>query len=384
MKPFEALFFLVAVQGYFLAVLLLLKRPRAQPAKLLSAFIALVSTEALLFHLLIYEPRWTHAVMANRPIWFLYGPVTYRFGREITGSRERPGAYNRLHAVPFLICILVLSVFFFPLDSGFKRAFLARYLAGERPTLDTVLSLAAVLHLTVYGIALQRYLSAHAQRGGGFFASTRPLKIRSLVVLVIVLWIAAGLLFCNWAFTFGDTGMTEKMVAGALFGIMATIVYAMGYFGLCRPGYFDTETLSQVYREVSEEGEAADIGNAAPSASDTATEAAACLKVISDYMIRERPFLNSEFTLQDLSLGLGIPAHKLSRAINRETGSNFFQLVNRYRIDAVKRQLSEPDGKNKTLLAVALDTGFNSKSTFNLAFKRIVGMTPTQYRKQLK
>ncbi|MCK5455567.1 MAG: AraC family transcriptional regulator, partial [Melioribacteraceae bacterium] len=70
--------------------------------------------------------------------------------------------------------------------------------------------------------------------------------------------------------------------------------------------------------------------------------------------------------------------------INTKTGMNFFDFINRYRIEEVKKEIIKPENDNLTLLAVAMDVGFNSKSSFNTLFKKYVGLTPSKYRDSLK
>jgi AraC-like DNA-binding protein len=74
----------------------------------------------------------------------------------------------------------------------------------------------------------------------------------------------------------------------------------------------------------------------------------------------------------------------LSQIINEYYQQNFFDFVNSYRIEAVKSKLQKPDYDAYSLLAIAYECGFGSKSSFNRIFKNITGQTPTQYKKNLQ
>lgn len=87
---------------------------------------------------------------------------------------------------------------------------------------------------------------------------------------------------------------------------------------------------------------------------------------------------DSLLNLRSLSRSIGEKAHYVSQVINRDIGSNFYELVNRHRIARAKQLLREAPGH--TVLEIALAVGFNSKSTFNTAFRRETGMTPTEFR----
>ena len=98
-------------------------------------------------------------------------------------------------------------------------------------------------------------------------------------------------------------------------------------------------------------------------------------------MKSEKPYINSELTLDALSEMTSIPPRHLSKVLNEELNQNFFDFINRYRVDEAKQLLKTSRYQNYTILAVAFEAGFNSKSTFNLIFKKYTQKTPSQYRK---
>jgi AraC-like DNA-binding protein len=99
-------------------------------------------------------------------------------------------------------------------------------------------------------------------------------------------------------------------------------------------------------------------------------------------METEKPYLLPKLTLPELAEKCGMSTHLLSRVINEEFGKNFFEFVNYYRVEEFKNELLDQENKNLTFLAVAYKSGFNSKTTFNTAFRSITGQTPREfYRK---
>lgn len=102
------------------------------------------------------------------------------------------------------------------------------------------------------------------------------------------------------------------------------------------------------------------------------------------YMEAEKPFLNPELTLTDLAQQLEISRNQLSQVINTGIGDNFYNFVNKFRVEEVKNLIRNDAKKKYTILALASDAGFNSKSSFNNIFKRITGLTPSEYRKGQK
>ena len=104
-------------------------------------------------------------------------------------------------------------------------------------------------------------------------------------------------------------------------------------------------------------------------------------KKIEHYMESAKPYLDPSISLHELADELSIPPHHLSQVINSEFKKNFFDFINFYRINESKKILSGFDSNKKTILEILYESGFNSKSVFNSAFKKHTGLTPTQYRK---
>lgn len=102
---------------------------------------------------------------------------------------------------------------------------------------------------------------------------------------------------------------------------------------------------------------------------------------ISEFMQREKPYLASALTLEQLSTQLGLPKRQLSNVINRHFECNFFEFINQYRIEEAKRLLVDPEFAEHTIMDVLLESGFNSKATFNNFFKKLTGTTPSDFRK---
>lgn len=93
----------------------------------------------------------------------------------------------------------------------------------------------------------------------------------------------------------------------------------------------------------------------------------------------EKLYQNPELTLTDLAKKLETNASVISKTINQGFGLNFNDFINNYRIDAVKNSFAIGEHKKSTLLGIAYDCGFNSKATFNRAFKKNTGKTPKEY-----
>ena len=100
-------------------------------------------------------------------------------------------------------------------------------------------------------------------------------------------------------------------------------------------------------------------------------------------MAEKKPYLDPDLQLSSLAKEMKMTRGQLSQLINNGLGENFYDFINRHRVEEVKKLMADPDKENFSLLGIAFEAGFKSKSSFNLIFKRFTGLTPTGYRKNL-
>ncbi len=104
---------------------------------------------------------------------------------------------------------------------------------------------------------------------------------------------------------------------------------------------------------------------------------------LNSLMEAEEPHLDPKLSLRELASQLGIPPNQLSQLLNEGFQQNFSEYVNSYRLQTFKSKVADPSLHHLTLLAIAYDSGFNSKTVFNTFFKKKMGMTPRTYWKQI-
>ncbi|MCH7523416.1 MAG: AraC family transcriptional regulator [Bacteroidetes bacterium] len=104
------------------------------------------------------------------------------------------------------------------------------------------------------------------------------------------------------------------------------------------------------------------------------------LNKLNEYMLNEKPYLNSTLTLRQLAKNIELSSRELSILINNHLNQNFFDYVNTFRIENTKQKLIDFAYKDHTVLELMYDSGFNSKSSFNTAFRKVTGLVPTAYR----
>jgi AraC-like DNA-binding protein len=143
------------------------------------------------------------------------------------------------------------------------------------------------------------------------------------------------------------------------------IVYALGYLKMRKPQTSESDELAAKKYEKSQ---------LTPERSER------YLNKLLQFMEAERPYVDGDLTIQKLAERLSIPASHLSQTINERLGKSFPDFINSYRVKEAKKKLLDPALKHLSVLGIAEEVGFNSKSSFNAVFKKHTDMTPSEFR----
>jgi AraC-like DNA-binding protein len=190
--------------------------------------------------------------------------------------------------------------------------------------------------------------------------------LRTLLIGYSIVW-TVSMFYCLSAHVFKSSAGAEWVVAiGAVTGFL--FINYLLLHALRQPVIF-----SGLSAEEAGLAAAGQESEAAPPPDQ------ALLDRVARHMSEAKPYLQSNLTVEQLARQLGTPPRELSRAINQGFGQNFFEFVSGYRVEEARRQLDD-SSNTASILQIMYDAGFNSKSVFNTAFKRVTGMTPSQYR----
>jgi AraC-like DNA-binding protein len=113
-------------------------------------------------------------------------------------------------------------------------------------------------------------------------------------------------------------------------------------------------------------------------------QASTILAKLELHMQSHKPYLNPTLNIDALAEEVGVTTQDISMALNHHLGRHFFDFINGYRIEAACEMLASPEYSEKTVIDISLESGFNSKSSFNTAFKKHMQITPSEYRQQSK
>ena len=160
---------------------------------------------------------------------------------------------------------------------------------------------------------------------------------------------------------------------------LITLIYIIAIMQWRNPQFFTIPSLSEEL--LNDDLEEIGKGISVQSGELDSAIRAELFETVKQQLESKELYRDTELTLTRLSILTGLSKHHLSEVLNRHAGKNYYEFINGYRVDFVRKRFEEET--DQTVLDIALEAGFASKSTFNAIFKRFTGQTPTQYRKGL-
>ena len=391
------LFLLGAAQAVFLSLALLsVKKGNRQANRYLSALLVLFAADLLneFLDISLYGLHIIELMFVLFPTDYLYGPFIWLYVLRMTDQNKLPfGVPLAWHFVPFIIHFSTIWSNYPQARDPLLLDKFPELLQGnqiEPWMMNETLAMLAVVHMALYlGLSLV-LLKQYASDIGNNFSYTEGVGLqwlRSLLVILLLLYVLYALRFAI-APVFEFAGYADTMLN---LGFVVTI-YSLGYFGLQQPAIFvllksnDAFESGSGVQTVELKNDLLDSArsNAAKEkyakSSLSGEKANAIVRQLKSCMEARTPYLDNKLNLVQLSELLDVSPNHLSQVINERLSLNFFDFVNSYRIEAAKRLLIERDPKRYTILGLALDSGFNSKSAFYKGFKKHTGMTPIAFR----
>lgn len=307
----------------------------------------------------------------------LTGPMLWFYARGMMGREAMSLSMRLLHLLPGILQ-LSIQVWAFQLDGYPKYRFWSEV---YEPWLQPLIFWTGQVLMITYLTITHRALSAWRDAMAGQFSNLDPVALRWLDRLVLML---AALVLVSVTL-----GMVPDAFSAAVLPtdvLKALIVCAIGW-----------QSLRQV--EIKQrDGPAEQASAATPERGMTDTAAGVItaepeprpvpfdpllLERLDQSMMERSLFKQPDLTLFDLAEAAGVSAKRVSSTINAGAGCTFHRYVNRFRIRAMKEALSQGRHDQLSLLGIALDCGFNSKSTFNRVFREEEGLTPSEWLKRI-
>jgi len=363
---FNWLYFLYlfsSLSGFFIGIILLLKRGQDPVAKsLISVFVLIHSF--FIFHIFLFNTNLNykapHVLYMSSAFSYLYGPLIYFYYKRIT-SNYAFKKWDLLHLLPTVVIILLMvPIYLLPSEEKLK----IMLEVGNFDRLPYLYGVVATktLSLMIYGfLLLLLYLKNREHKNYSSEARNWLNTLVSLVTGYVVSYIIYGL-------TISELIPRSEFLYHLQIVLMAFMVLYIGYASYLRPNLL-TGNFSRKPEKYVKSG----------LTNDFSYELKESLVRLLE---EDKIYLKNDISLEELALLLNTNRHNASQVINEHFGLNFFELINKYRIkDAVN--LLESD-RSLNIIDVAYQVGFNNKVTFNKSFKRFLSQTPSQFLVSLR
>ena len=297
------------------------------------------------------------AVLSN--IW--YGPVLYFFVQSIFGIPYKFRASHLLHAIPFLYAVFYCIHFALktPVE---QHDYLIALSQGEAKIDLQIWSDILILQTLGYVIYLLITWKKEVQKLAQFYSNENSIRLKWVHFF---LW--AHLLMIIPAIVIVAFPSAEG------FEIVLPILLLILY---CYVIYYSINTAPNLQRSIP----IAEETKTASKPPLSANNQKILLEELTLQFQNEKIYLKKDLTLNELANVLNVQPYLLSYTINNNLNQTFFDLINSYRIEDAKKKICSPDFYHLTIDGTGLVCGFGSKASFNRAFKKHVGMTPSQFK----
>ncbi len=301
-------------------------------------------------------------------IFFLYGPTFFLYIRRLLKKGPPPIKTRLLYYLPAAVHFLSLT----------PNLFQAR-----QELVDSVVALEVDHSIRIWGSLALIYniwfwykawkmLSDFEEDSSKTQSIAPPTRYLNAVMILqaicIGFWLTIGLVWIGELMIGTNLPWVTNTVTDVVWGLFSLLTYILGYFAMNQPEIFKLPKTVEKYKD----------------STLTDNEMARYKGRLIKAMEEQEVYMNPELTLSQLSEIVQTNTHTLSRVINEGYNKSFYDFINEYRVKAFAALALDDANNKETFLALALRVGFNSKTTFNRAFKKVTGTTPRAYLKEEK
>jgi AraC-like DNA-binding protein len=366
-------FYIVSTSlAFLLALILFTKDGKTKADLILACWLVIIGIHLTFYYItLVADPYYSPYLLVGYPFPLFHGPMLYLYTASLTAQHSYLRRHWAWHFTPaILVYILMVPFFILPLQEKLQ------VLENQGKGYEWLFLIHRVL-VYVSGVAYAALslwlLRMHKQAVRERYSQVEKINLawlRYLTYSVMLVWLAVFL--------------GNNLI---IFSLVGLFVMFLGYFGIKQVGIF-TQSPAIAFAEskpASEEKENSPVlqARARYLKSNLSAETQQVInQKLKAVMAGQKLFLNPELTLAELANTLAVHPNHLSQVINSMESKTFYDFINGLRIDEFKRLVAQPENQKYTLLGLAFECGFNSKTAFYRNFKNATGLTPTLYLKQ--
>jgi AraC-like DNA-binding protein len=367
MVHIEPVLYIGISQSFFAGLLVSTKKPITTANRLMAAWLFLICFE-LLFALINSTVLEMYSFQF---ITFTYGPLLLLYIKFMTRPDRKFNWLALLHFIPF-IAFFTISVIF--RTKPLVRDLRSFFKPDEFISLRIIYGTCFFLSITIYSILAFIEIKRHQDNLKNLVSFTSGVITLNWLKIISISFYAAYFIL----FILGGLNMIGNYIPFdpyfIIFGFIALFSFAYSFYGIKQPVIF-----GQV---VKSDGDNKKDPERYVKSGLKDKQAEEYLEQLISFTENNKPYLDHDLTIHELSAITGIQRHHITQILNEKYKRNFFTFINEYRVKEVIEKFSDPKFNHYTILAIAFDAGFNSKTAFNSIFKNQTGMTPSQYRQQ--
>jgi AraC-like DNA-binding protein len=363
----EVFYLIGAVQSFFLATLFFSKQKLNTPQRILIGMFIIVGLLLLDHYLELSEVlyQYPHLLGVTYTFPLLLGPALLLYTC-LNIRKDSPSirTFLLVHLWPFTLSNVYLFFSYYLLSAANKLAFY------ERQTIEASLSILfieimLVLSVPIYSVWSIILIQKHKKNIRNEFSYTENVTLKWWkIILICFVLLSLASVVLN-IISDGIPLIGYLLADSIIMGGLTIAVFFIGYYGIKQKAiYFqpneDRTTKSEKLKNVDDSS----------------------IQVIIHALEVDKLYLNSTLTLREMAEHLETTENKLSYLINHGFHKSFYDLINEYRVEDVKRLLLDKSYDHLSILGIAFESGFNSKSSFQSVFRKHTGRTPSQFKKK--
>lgn len=374
----EVIFISGIFMSFFIVLLLLTKKPKALPDKILAVWIAVIGIHLLgyYYNQIGYWEKYPHLIGITAPVPLFHGPLLYFYCLYALRGEQIFRTVDYLHFFPGVFAFLYMFNFFF-FYTAKEKIMIDRGEINDFGLFSIVLLVAILISGIGYSVLSYRLTIKYKLKIKNRFSHSEGISLKWLRYCII----SIGLVFFSAIIVFVFRDLFDVHFhynpEHIFYTIMVVFIFYLGFFGIRHENILVNNPLHEV-----NEKENNSTHEKYRNSGMRAEVAVELYNRLTHFMEEKKPYLNPRLTLAELAGHLDVSTNQLSQIINQQARGNFHDFVNKYRVEEF---LQNAKCNNKfSLLALALDAGFNSKSSFNHIFKKQKGVSPSQYLSKMQ
>lgn len=370
------IFLIAAFNAFFFTVLLLQKKPKATHDNILVLWLIYLGCYIGLYSFYSHD-LFTHFKLLSISfisLFLLHGPFLYYYILLLVSDKRGIQKMDLLHLLPFILFNVYIAIASFNPTISTKLNIEELSLSHKPPLLFLFFLMVTMSSGSLYFLATIKLFKKLDINIFNNFSNSENVNLSWLKRLVLVFGIVWTALIAITIIHHVFNMFPMDFCTNGLFLSLSIFVILIGYYGFKQNVIFATEAIVLPTNNSNTQEKYSGTKLTDP-------EARQYVERLNDHMNTSKSYLNPDLTLPQLAEELSMTPHILSQVINDQLKLNFFDFVNQYRVEDFKKMVINPKYESFSLLGIAFECGFNSKSAFNRIFKKMTGFTPSEYKK---